>query len=36
LVKEGISCFEINGDMVAPAKIVDWLETSGAIEPRFL
>jgi hypothetical protein len=36
LVKEGISFFEVDGDMAAPAKIVDWLETSGAIEPRLL
>jgi len=34
LVKEGIPFFEVDGDMAAPAKIVDWLETSGAIEPR--
>jgi hypothetical protein len=36
LVEEGIPFFEVEGDMAAPAKVVDWLEASGALEPRLL
>lgn len=36
LVSEKIPFFEVDGDMAAPAKVVEWLEATGAIEPRLI
>lgn len=36
LVTEKIPFFEVEGDMAAPAKVVDWLDATGALETRFI
>lgn len=36
LLEESIPFFEVDGDMSAPTRVVEWLESSGILEPRLL